>query len=157
MLKSNYTPNLVQRVILFLLLFVSVSCETLDPYYKTQENLDLSIEAFNFEFESKAMNISARFVHPAHRANYKDQSLEMTQRITFFEATILDIKFFKIGVPVVTTSKGPEKGFNRAIVTIRYQLAILPSTKLVTRLVEQEWVLEGEQWMVIPDLSTLLE
>ena len=96
-------------------------------------------------------------VHPAHRANYKAQSLEMTQRITFFEATILDIKFFKIGVPVVTTSKGPEKGFNQAIVTIRYQLAILPSTKLVTRLVEQEWVLEGEQWMVIPDLSTLLE
>ena len=70
---------------------------------------------------------------------------------------ILDIKFFKIGVPVVITSKGPEKGFNRAIVTIRYQLAILPSTKLVTRLVEQEWVLEGEQWVVIPDLSTLLE
>ena len=157
MLKSNYTPNLVQRVILFLLLFVSVSCETLDPYYKTQENLDLSIEAFNFEFESKAMNISARFVHPAHRANYKAQSLEMTQRITFFEATILDIKFFKNGAPVVITSKGPEKGFNQAIVTIRYQLAILPSTKLVTRLVEQEWVLEGEQWLVIPDLSTLLE
>ena len=64
MLKSNYTPNLVQRVILFLLLFVSVSCETLDPYYKTQENLDLSIQAFNFEFESKAMNISARFRPP---------------------------------------------------------------------------------------------
>ena len=67
------------------------------------------------------------------------------------------VKFFKNGVPAVITSKGPEKGFNRAIVTIRYQLAILPSTKLVTRLVEQEWVLEGEQWMVIPDLSTLLE
>ena len=157
MLKSNYTPNLVQRVILFLLLFVSVSCETLDPYYKTQENLDLSIEAFNFEFESKAMNISARFVHPAHRANYKAQSLEMTQRITFFEATILNIKFFKNGVPVALTPKGPEKGFNRAIVIIRYQVAVLPSTKLVNRLIEQEWVLEGGQWLVSPDLSALLQ
>ena len=157
MLKSNYTPNLVQRVILFLLLFVSVSCETLDPYYKTQENLDLSIEAFNFEFESKAMNISARFVHPAHRAKYKAQSLEMTQRITFFEATILNIKFFKNGVPVALTPKGPEKGFNRAIVIIRYQVAVLPSTKLVNRLIEQEWVLEGGQWLVIPDLSALLQ
>ena len=157
MLKSNYTPNLVQRVILFLLLFVSVSCETLDPYYKTQENLDLSIEAFNFEFESKAMNISSRFVHPAHRANYKAQSLEMTQRITFFEATILNIRFFKNGVPVALTPKGPEKGFNRAIVIIRYQVAVLPSTKLVNQLIEQEWVLVGGQWLVIPDLSALLQ
>ena len=138
MLKSNYTLNLAQRVIFFLLFFASVSCETLDPYYKTQENLDLSIEAFNFEFESKAMNISSRFVHPTHRASYMAKSLEMIQRITFFEATILDIKFFKDGAPVAFTAKGPGEGFNRAVVIIRYQLAILPSTKVVTRLVEQE-------------------
>ncbi|MBT6854788.1 MAG: hypothetical protein HOA09_04285 [Nitrospina sp.] len=157
MLKSNTTPNLVQRVIFFLLLFASVSCETLDPYYKTQENLDLSIEAFNFEFESKAMDISSRFVHPTHRASYMGKSLEMVQRITFFEATILNIKFFKDGAPVAITAKGPGEGFNRAIVVIRYQLAVLPSTKVVTRLVEQEWVLEGEQWLVIPDLDIFLE
>ena len=157
MLKSNYTLNLAQRVIFFLLFFASVSCETLDPYYKTQENLDLSIEAFNFEFESKAMNISSRFVHPTHRASYMAKSLEMIQRITFFEATILDIKFFKDGAPVAFTAKGPGEGFNRAVVIIRYQLAILPSTKVVTRLVEQEWVLEGEQWLVIPDLDMFLK
>jgi hypothetical protein len=156
MLKSKYTTNLVQKVIFFLLLFTSVSCETMDQYYKTQENLDLSIEAFNFEFESKAIDISARFVHPAHRASFLAQSLELTRRITFFEATILDIKFFKNGVPAVITSKGPEKGFNRALVSIRYQVAVLPSTKLVTRLVEQEWVLERGQWLTIPDLSGLL-
>jgi hypothetical protein len=84
MLKSKYTTNLAQRVIFFLLLFTSVSCETLDQYYKTQENLDLSIEAVHFEFESKAMDISARFVHPAHRASFLAQSLELTRRITFF-------------------------------------------------------------------------
>ena len=156
MLKSKYTTNLVQKVIFFLLLFTSVSCETMDQYYKTQENLDLSIEAFNFEFESKAMNISSRFVHPANRASYMDKSLKLTQRITFFEATILNIKFSKNGVPVALTPKGPEKGFNRAIVIIRYQVAVLPSTKLVTRLVEQEWVLERGQWLTIPDLRGLL-
>ena len=103
------------------------------------------------------MNISSRFVHPANRASYMDKSLELTQRITFFEATILNIKFFKNGVPVALTPKGPEKGFNRAIVIIRYQVAVLPSTKLVNRLIEQEWVLEGGQWLVIPDLSGLLQ
>jgi hypothetical protein len=81
----------------------------------------------------------------------------MVQRITFFEATILNIKFFKDGAPVAITAKGPGEGFNRAVVIIRYQLAILPSTKVVTRLVEQEWVLEGEQWLVIPDLDIFLE
>ena len=103
------------------------------------------------------MNISSRFVHPANRASYMDKSLELTQRITFFEATILNIKFFKNGVPVALTPKGPEKGLNRAIVIIRYQVAVLTSTKLVNRLIEQEWVLEGGQWLVIPDLSALLQ
>ena len=102
------------------------------------------------------MNISSRFVHPANRASYMDKSLELTQRITFFEATILNIKFFKNGVPVALTPKGPEKGFNRAIVII-HQVAVLPSTKLVNRLIEQEWVLEGGQWRGIPDLSALLQ
>ncbi len=157
MLKFNSSFILIQRVFFFLLLLSSVSCETLDPYYKTQENLDLSIKAFNFEFESKAIDISSRFVHPAHRANYMAKSLEMSQRVTFFEATTLDIKFFKLGVPALITSKGPEKSFDRAIVIIRYQLAVLPSTKLKTLVVEQEWVLEGKQWVVIPDLSKFLE
>jgi hypothetical protein len=157
MLKTTPPLTLVQRVFFFLLLLVSVSCETLDPYYKTQENLDQSIKAFNFEFESKAIDISARFVHPDHRANYMAQSLEMSQRVTFFEATILDIHFFKNGTPATITPKGPEKGFDRATVSIRYQLAVLPSTKLKNLFIEQEWVRQGENWWIIPDLSRFLE
>ncbi|MBC8286348.1 MAG: hypothetical protein H8E42_02625 [Nitrospinae bacterium] len=147
-------PNRSRALTVILLLVIFASCKTLDHYYKTQEDLDLSIKAYNFEFESKAIDTSARFVHPANRAQYLAKSLEITKRLTFFEATILDIKFFNNGVP---TSGGSKKGFDRAIVVIRYQAAVLPSTKLKTLMVEQEWVLYQDQWVTIPDLSMLLE
>lgn len=139
---------------LLLLIFASVSCKTLDRYYKTQEDLDLSIKAYNNAFESKAFDMSGRFVHPTYRSEYLAKSLEMSKRITIFEASILDIKLFNDGVP---TSSETAKDFNRAIVLTRYQTAILPSTKLETLVIEQEWVLYQEQWVVIPALSQFLK
>lgn len=139
--------------ILLILIFASVSCKTMDRYHKTQENLDLSIKAYNFEFESRAIDISARFVHPAHRNEYLIRSPEMSKRITIFEASVVDIKLFNDGVPIVGE---PDKDFNRAIVVIRYQTSILPSSKLKTVLIEQEWLLLQGQWVVIPDLNAFL-
>jgi hypothetical protein len=152
MLKSEHSRALT--AILFLLIFVSASCGTLDPYLKTQEDLDLSIKAYNLEFESKAIDRTARFVHPDHRAEYMAKSLEMTKRLTIFDATILDIKFFNNGVQI---SIGSKEEFDRAIVVMRYQLAVLPSTKLKNPIIEQEWVRHQERWVTIPDLSALLD
>ena len=135
-------------------MFIFASCGTLDPYFKTQEDLDLSIKAYNLEFESMAIDRTARFVHPAHRAEYMERSLEMTKRLTIFDATVLDIKFFNNGIQ---TSIGSKENFDRAVVVMRYQLAVLPSTKLKNPIIEQEWVLYQEQWVIIPDLSTLLD
>jgi hypothetical protein len=152
MLKFHRSRALA--LILFLLIFSSVSCEMLDRYHQTQEDLDLSIKAYNHEFESKAIDRSARFVHPDYRPEYMSKSPEFTRRITIFEASILDIKFFKNGVP---TSSQSREGFDQAIVVIRYQVAILPSNKLKTLLIEQEWVLYQEQWVTISDLDAFLE
>jgi hypothetical protein len=157
MLKFNQSGLLTQRVVFFIFLLTTVSCQTLDPNFKIQENLTKSIEAYNDEFESKGMNSSARFVHPDHRSDYMQKSPEMSKRITFFEATTLDIKFFKDDLPAAKTPEGPEEGFNRTIVTIRYQIAVLPKTKLKTLIIEQEWVLFGEQWVVIPDFDAFLK
>jgi hypothetical protein len=152
MLKSKCPRALT--AILLLLIFVSASCNTLDPFHKSQEDLDLSIKAYNIEFESRAIDRTARFVHPAHLTQYQEKSLEVTKRLTIFDATILNIKFFNNGAP---TSSGSKEGFDRAIVVIRYQLAVLPSTKLKNLIIEQEWVLYQEQWVTIPDLSTFLD
>lgn len=152
MLKSKCPRALT--AILLLLIFVSASCRTLDPYLKTQEDLDLSIKAYNLEFESKAIDRTARFVHPAHRAEYMEKSLEMTKRLNIFDATTLDIRLFNNAVPIPL---GAKEDFDRAIVVIRYQLAVLPSTKLKNPIIEQEWVLYQEQWVIIPDLSAFLD
>ena len=116
-------------------MFIFASCGTLDPYLKTQEDLDLSIKAYNLEFESKAIDRTARFVHPDHRAEYMERSLEMTKRLTIFDATVLDIKLFNNGVQTSIVSK---ENFDRAAVVMRYQLAVLPSTKLKNPIIEQE-------------------
>jgi hypothetical protein len=63
------------------------------------------------------------------------KSLEMTKRLTIFDSTILDNKFFNDGVQ---TSIGSKENFDRAAVVMRYQLAVLPSTKLKNPIIEQE-------------------
>ena len=150
----KFTNSRALTAILFLLMFVFASCETLDLYLKTQKDLDLSIKAYNLGFESKAIDRTAPFVHPAHRAEYMEKSLELTKRLTIFDSTILDIKFFNNGVK---TSIGSKEEFDRAIVVIRYQLAVLPSTILKNPTIEQEWVLHQEQWVTIPNISELLD
>ena len=150
----KFTNSRALTAILFLLMFVFASCETLDRYLKTQKDLDLSIKAYNLGFESKAIDRTAPFVHPAHRAEYMEKSLELTKRLTIFNSTILDIKFFNNGVK---TSIGSKEEFDRAIVVIRYQLAVLPSTILKNPTIKQEWVLHKQQWVTIPNISKLLD
>jgi hypothetical protein len=82
------------------------------------------------------------------------KSLEMTKRLDIFDSAILDIKFFNNGVQ---TSIGSKESFDRAIVVIRYQLAVLPSTKLKNLIIEQDWVPQQEQWVTTPDISALLD
>jgi hypothetical protein len=74
--------------------------------------------------KKKAIDKIALFVHPEHRAQYLGKSLIVTKRITIFEATTLDIKFFNNGVPTTSLSEG---SFDRAIVVIRYQIADYPA------------------------------
>jgi hypothetical protein len=152
MLKFEHSRTLT--AILFLLMFVLASCETLDRYRKTHKDLNLSIKAYNLGFESKAIKKTALFVHPAHRAEYMSKSLEMKKRLTIFDSTILDIKRFNNGIQTSIDSK---ENFDRAIVVISYQLAVLPSSTLKNPIIEQEWVRHQEQWVTIPDISALLD
>jgi hypothetical protein len=152
MLKFKHSRALT--AMFFLIMFFFASCGNLDLYLKTQKDLDLSIKAYNLGFESKAIDRTAQFVHPAHRAEYMAKSLEMTKRLTIFDSTILDIKFFNNGVQ---TSIGSKEDYDRAIVIIRYQLIVLPSNKLKNPIIEQEWVRYQEQWVTIPNMSALLD
>jgi hypothetical protein len=140
---------------LFLFLFI-VSCGTLDPFTQSQEELDIKIKAFNFEFESKAFARAARFVHPDFLEDFRKKSLEVSKNTTFLENTILDLKLFKDDQPVRLTPSDPAEGFNKSEVTIRYQVSILPSTNLKSIIVKQEWIKLKNTWVVIPKIDSFL-
>jgi len=140
---------------LFLFLFI-VSCGTLDPFKQSQKELDIKIQAFNFEFESKAFAKAARFVHPDFLKDFQQKSLEVTKNTTFLENTLLDLKLFKDDQPVRLTSSDSAEDFNRGEVTIRYQVSILPSTNLKTIIVIQEWIKLKDSWVVIPKIDSFL-
>jgi hypothetical protein len=143
---------------LFLFLLI-VSCETLAPFKQSQEELDIKIKAFNFEFESKAFVRAARYVHPDFLEYFQQKSLEVFKKTTFLENTILDLKLFKDNQPVRLTPSDSDSAedFNRSEVTIRYQVTTLPSTKLKTIIVKQEWMKLNDTWVVNPKIDSFLK
>ncbi len=141
--------------LVFLSLFIH-SCGTLNPFKQSQEELDIKIKAYNFEFESKAMERSSRFVHPDHREEFQKKSLQIIKNVSIMEASTLDLKFLKDNKPVPSTSSIFEQDFDKAELNVRYQLSILPSTKLKTITVKQEWVRVDGIWFLIPNLDPFL-
>ena len=144
------------RINFFFLYMLIVSCGTLDPFKQSQKELDIKIQAFNFEFESKAFARAARFVHPDLLKDFLQKSLEVSKKTTFLENTTLDLKLFKDDQPVRLTPSDSAEDFNRSEVTIRYQVTILPSTKLKTIIVTQEWVKLNDSWVVVPKIDSFL-
>ncbi len=129
----------------------------MDPFKQSREELDIKIKAFNFEFESKAFDRAARFVHPDYLKDFRQKSLDVFKNTTFLENTTLDLKLFKDDQPVrLTTSASPED-FNRSEVTIRYQITVLPSTNLKTIIVKQEWIKLEDTWFVNPKIDSFLK
>lgn len=122
-----------------------------------QDNLDTNVYQFNKRFEGKMMDLSAGYVSQAKRKDFLIDSYIVKEKITFYDRSILDIKYLDGDQPVKITVEGPEKEFNKAIVTLRYQISVLPSNRLKTIILDQVWVLNEEQWQVEPDLGVLLK
>jgi hypothetical protein len=151
-LKSQHL-NGINFILLFLLI---VSCGTIDPFKQSQDELDIKIKAFNFEFESKAFARAARYVHPDFLEDFQQKSLEVSKNTTFLENTILDLKLFNDDQPVRLTPSDPTDDFNKGEVTIRYQVSILPSTSLKSIIVKQEWIKLKDVWVVNPKIDLFL-
>jgi len=154
-LRSQQTFGI--KFLLTLLFLLTVSCGTSNPFRQSQEELDTKIEIFNSEFESKALDRSSRFIHPDYLVEFQKKSLDFINNVTIFGATTLDLKLLKDDKPVIVTSSLFETDFDKAELTIRYQLSVLPSTKLKTIIVKQEWVKFNDVWFVIPNLDSFLD
>ncbi len=103
------------------------------------------------------MDLSASYLPIDKRRQFLTDSLKVKENIIFYESSILDAQLFNNDIPVRTKTDGPATEFNKAIVTIRYQLSVLPSNQLKTILVDQIWLWENNDWYVDPRLDSLFK
>ena len=149
-------PQKTMGIKFLLALLFLASCTTIDPFMQSHKELDAKIKIFNFEFESKALNRCSRFIHPDFLKEFQRKSLGFQKNVTILSTTTLDMKIFKDGKPVITNSSVLETDFNKAEILMRYQLSVLPSTKIKTIIVKQEWVKLNNIWFAIPNLDSFI-
>ena len=146
--------------ILFLLCTVlsGTGCTTMDPFSKSQSDLEKSIRLFNRELESRSVETSSLFVSPPDRQEYLTKMHELKDKITFYESSVLDLKFYKDNIPISVEPDGKAgPGFDMVVATMRYKFSVSPATQLKTKIVHHEWKLLQNKWFVIPDINMFLE
>ncbi len=154
--SKPFSPYLVGIALICIAMTMFAACASYSKD-KMQGDLQDSVYKFNKRFEGKMMDISSVFVKMDKRRGFLTDSLKVKDQIVFYDSSLLDIQLFKDDLLIKQNSSGAEEEFNKAIVTIRYQLAVLPSNKIKTILVDQEWVQEDEQWWVVPDLDVFFK
>ncbi len=154
---SNPAITLLMRTTQIYLLLALFSACAQYSISKLEHDLQTNVYQFNKRFSGKMMDISVVYVSLENRRDFLIDSNKIKDNVSFFENSILDIQYFDGDQPVKITVDGAEKEFNKAMVTIRYQISVLPSNQLKTIMVDQKWVLNEGQWQVEPDLSVFLK
>lgn len=123
---------------------------------KSLERLDKTLRVYNNAFESKAEDGGSAYVLNDFRMDYLLKYSEIQSRVSFFKAQTLNVAYFKGGKPLEIDTEDPEKEIDEAIITMRYQVAISPSNRLKTFIHEQRWKLQGETWLLEPNLKPFI-
>jgi len=126
-------------------------------YEKSLEDLDKTLRIYNNAFESKADDGGSGYVQNDYRMDYLLKYGEIQNRVSFFQAQTLNVAYFKGGKALEISEDEPELKIDEAIVTMRYQVAISPSNRLKTFIHEQRWKLEGEIWLLEPNLKPFIK
>ena len=136
-----------------LLLLSACALMELDPSHDPRNILSENIHWYNHKFEGKLMDTAVVHVHPDERPNFVMESQNISDKVSFYDSALIDIQFFKEDAPAIMEGEDPEKEFDKAVVSMRYRLSVLPSNSLKNIIVDQEWNKVGNSWFVSPDLS----
>jgi len=135
--------------------FFLFGCAT-NPFEKSQEELDNKIKIFNSRFDTKSSHLVPFLVHESVRENFIQNIREVESRITILESNVLNMVFYKKGIPAPKDTDPDAADFDELTITITYQISILPSNRLITKTHEQKWIKEPTGWYVIPNLQDFL-
>ena len=153
MKNSNFLFTFFLRVILLSLAVPLFSACAQYSKMNLQDDLQTNVYQFNKRFSGKMMDISVGYVSLDKRKEFLTKAIKIKEKVTFYDSSILDIQYFNGNQPVKKTADGAEKLFDKAIVTWRYQISVLPSNQLKTIMLDQVWVHNEKQWRVKPDLD----
>ncbi|KMP10507.1 hypothetical protein UR09_04930 [Candidatus Nitromaritima sp. SCGC AAA799-A02] len=157
MTSSNNARFVRSRILIPVLWVIFLTACNTTPFYKKHDDLKDAVQYYNDYFEGKLLDRSAVLVHRDQREDFMIRSPEILNRVTFLETSVINMRLLNNGAPVPVDAGFFDKGkFNEAIVIIRYQLVVSPSNTVKTMVVNQRWVLEGDQWVVYPDLDVFL-
>jgi hypothetical protein len=123
---------------------------------KNLEQLDKTVLIYNNAFESKSEDGGSAYVQNDYRMDYLLKYGEIQTRISFFQIQTLNVAYFKSKKPLEINDDNPEGEIDEAVITMRYQVAISPSNRLKTFIHEQHWKLDGETWLLEPNLKPFL-
>lgn len=123
---------------------------------KRMEQLGKVLRVYNNAFESRSENGGSGYVQNEYRMDYLLKYGAIQSRVSFFKSQVLNQAFFKDGKPLEINAENPEGDFNEVVITMRYQVAISPSTQLKTFIHEQRWKHNETTWLLEPNLAPFL-
>lgn len=123
---------------------------------KRLEQLGKVLRVYNNAFESKSENGGSGYVQNDFRMDYLLKYGAIQNRVSFFKSQMLNQAYFKDGKPLEINTENPKGDFNEAVITMRYQVTISPSTRLKTFIHEQRWKHNGGTWLLEPNLTPFL-
>ncbi|MFQ5716270.1 MAG: hypothetical protein ACE5GQ_04145 [Nitrospinales bacterium] len=140
-----------------LLALTFYGCAFEETHVESAARLQQSSRVFSDAFESKHSEASQVFLPVEMRETFMEKFQEIKKRVTFDEVEIVKIEYFKDGTPLKASRLGPDGDFNKAEITLRYQVAVAPSNTLKAVTAKQTWIKEGRDWTVLPDLDPFLK
>ncbi len=162
-MNSRYSKLLIFLIAGLCVFWVS-ACATgdkkEDDYLKNHKTLSKRIKLFNQEFETRSNIASDKMVKDDHREEFLKYIDDIHLNILFNKSTIISIKYYQDGLPISQNSRFPKENFNKAVLSIKYEIVVHPSSKLKTLFVKQPWELleiDGKKkWVVIPEMDVFL-
>jgi len=124
------------------------------------ENLEVITQAYNNSFESRHPNGGVNFVRDDLKPGYIQKYSELKDRVTFGRTQRINQALYKDDEKIPLTPevlKAEEPPFNKAIITMHYEIVVKPSNRVKTLVYDQEWQLENGRWALIPDLDPFMK
>ncbi len=123
------------------------------------EDLEVILKAYNNAFEAKADNGGSQYVKDDMRTHYLMKFAEIRKKVSFSSSLLVNKTYYQENNPVLLDDekmKSKKPVFNKAVITMRYELIVKPSNQVKTLVHNQVWVYAQDHWELEPDLEPFL-